>query len=136
MTDEPTSTTPATDEWGELLDQVDRDIVGWRPEAGDKIFGIVVDLSEGESDFGTYPLIVIDSPDHENLVGVHCFHQILKKDVLAKMARGTLVIGSRIAVSYRGEGEAASGKSAPNFYRVAVRPPSVVFEHDAVTPLA
>lgn len=113
----------ASAEYEHLLSQVDRDIVGWKPEPGDKVFGRVADVMEAESDFGQYPLIAIDSPLHEQLVGVHCFHTTLKNDVQRKIDHGTLAIGSEIAVSYRGMGEARGGNSAPHMYRVAVIPP-------------
>lgn len=107
-----------------LLNLVDRDIAGWRPEPGDRLFGTVVDITEGTSEFGAYPLLVIDTPQSRTLVGVHCFHASLKRDVESAMTRLTLVVGSRVAIGYRGEGEAQKGKSAPNIYRLAVLPPA------------
>lgn len=112
------------DAFSRLLDLVDRDVVGWRPNPGDRIFGVVADITEGNSEYGTYPLIVIDTPQSEDLIGVHCFHATLKRDVEANMIRQTLVIGSQIAISYRGEGTATRGNSAPNLYRLAVIPPA------------
>lgn len=107
-----------------LLDQVDRDVVGWQPEAGDRLFGRVLDIQDANSEYGSYPLIVIDSPEYKQLVGLHCFHATLRNAVEAQINRGNLVIGSSIAVSYKGLGEATKGNSAPNMYRVAVQPPS------------
>lgn len=110
------------DVFSSLLNLVNRDIVGWRPKAGDRIFGVVADISEGTSEFGTYPLIVIDTPQTEALVGVHCFHQTLKREVESNLNRGTLTIGTNIAIAYKGEGEAEKGKSAPHLYRLALMP--------------
>ena len=119
----PVSEVDFDDAFASLLRLVDREIVGWRPAAGDRIFGIVADIGTGESEFGEYPLIVIDSPQSEALVGIHCFHASLKRDIDNHLERKTLVIGSRIAISYHGLGQSTQGKSAPNIYRVGVLPP-------------
>lgn len=104
-----------------LLDQVDRDIVGWKPNPGDKVYGKLVDITEGESEWGPYPLLVIETPSGR-LVGVHAFHTVLKKEVERKIARGTMHIGVGIAIAYRGEGNARGGNNAPNMYRIAISP--------------
>ena len=109
------------DEYSDLLDQVESDVVGWRPEPGDTVVGILVDHTEGESEWGTYPLLTIKKVDGE-LIGVHCFHTVLKKEVGRKLERGTMKIGDKIAVAYRGEGTAKGGNNAPQMYRIAVKP--------------
>lgn len=114
----------ATEGMRNLLDQVERDVTGWRPEPGDKVWGIVRDITDSdEGDFGTHPILVIETPTG-TLVGVHCFHRVLRNDVERKIARGTLVIGTEIAIQYRGiVGEGKGGKNPPEMYRVAVRNP-------------
>ena len=121
----PVSEVDFDDAFASLLNFVNRDVKGWRPKPGDRVFGVVADIGEGQSEFGSYPLLTIDSPQSEYLVGVHCFHAGLKRDVENHIERGTLVIGSRIAISYHGTGEATQGKSAPNIYRIGVLPPAV-----------
>ena len=106
----------------ELLAQVDQDVKGWLPKDGDKIAGTVVDVTDGTSDYGTYPLLTIQTPSGK-LVGVHCFHQVLRNDIERKIEKGKLAEGWNIAIAYKGEGAASEGKNAPHMYRVATRPP-------------
>lgn len=113
----------ATEGMRDLLGQVELDVVGWRPEPGAKVFGTVKDIADSEEgEFGSYPIIVIQTPSG-TLVGVHAFHTVLKNDVERKIKRGTLKIGSEIAIQYRGQGEAKGTRNAPEMYRVAVRNP-------------
>jgi hypothetical protein len=107
-------------DYNDLLDQVESDVVGWRPEPGDTIVGILVDITEGEGDWGPYPLLSIKTLDGE-LVGIHCFHTVLKKEVTRKIDREQMKIGDKIAVAYRGEGTAKGGNNAPQMYRIAVK---------------
>lgn len=104
-----------------LLEQVDLDIKGWRPEQGDKIAGKVVDITEGSGDYGEYPLLVIQTPSG-NLTAVHCFHEVLRKEIERKINNDRLHIDDLIAISYRGQvGEAKPGQSAAHMYRVAIQ---------------
>lgn len=109
------------DEFKGLLDQVGRDVVGWKPAPGDTVIGTLVDISEAESEYGSYPLLTVEVPG-ARLVGVHCFHTVLRREIERKLARNLLHVGDQIAVQYRGEGVATSGRNAPNMYRVAVKP--------------
>lgn len=125
-TSNPTSTSADRerdwwDETEDLLDIVEKDVEGWRPEPGDKLAGIVTDITEGSSEYGDYPLITVQKKDG-TLVGVHCFHQVVRNEINRKIDSGRLRIGDLIAFSYKGEGEARNGKNAPNMYRVAVKP--------------
>jgi hypothetical protein len=107
----------------ELLDLVERDIKGWRPQPGQAVVGKLVDVTDATTTYGDgkYPLLVIEAPSGA-LIGVHCFHTVLRSDIERRISRGTLHIGDRISVKYIGKGEAAEGKSAPEMYRVAVKP--------------
>lgn len=106
----------------ELLGQVDQDVKGWLPNDGDKIAGTVVDITTGSSEYGEYPLVTIQTPSGK-LVGLHCFHQVLRNDIERKIEKGKLLEGYSIAVAYKGEGAAKEGRNAPHMYRVATRPP-------------
>lgn len=109
----------------DLLGQVDKDVKGWLPKSGDKLFGKVLEIDTANGDFGEYPLITVETPSGK-LVGLHCFHQVLRNEVTKKINNGRLAIGWDIAVMYKGEGEAKGGNAAPNMYRVATRPPAEV----------
>lgn len=106
----------------ELLEAVERPLVGWLPKSGDVLIGKVLDITDGTSEYGDYPLLTVETPS-KNLVGVHCFHLVLKNDIQRRIDKGRLKIGDRIAIKYSGEGEAkgGSGKNAPNMYRVSVK---------------
>lgn len=107
--------------YDDLLSQVDKTIDGWRPEPGQKLAGKVADLGMGTSEYGEYPLVTVETSSGK-LIGVHCFHQVLRNEIDRKIAQGRLQIGDEIAFKYFGEGEAKGGNNAPNMYRVAVRP--------------
>ena len=114
----------ASDELLALLTQVERDTKSWRPEPGDSVYGTLRDIDESsEGDFGAYPIYVIETPTGQ-LVSVHAFHTVLRKNLEKKVARGILRIGDEIAIRYVGAfGEAKGGKNPAEMYRVAVRRP-------------
>ena len=105
-----------------LLDIVEKDVRGWNPEPGDKIFGVVADITDVPSRYREpYPMITIETPSGR-LVGVHCFHEVLRNEVERRLKRRTLKIGDRIAIAYRGELEAKGDKNPANMYRIAIAP--------------
>jgi hypothetical protein len=114
--------TPQSDSLRDLINQVERDVIGWRPQPGDVVAGVVKDITDSnEGDFGSYVIIVVETEDKQ-LVGVHCFHTTLRRDIERRLQRGTLRTGDEIAIMYRGEGQSSNAsRSAPNLYRVAVR---------------
>lgn len=69
---------------------------GWRPEAGDQIVGTIVDISEGEGDYGPYPIVTIETADGD--LAVHAFHTVLRKELAAKRP----VEGDRVGIKYLG----------------------------------
>jgi hypothetical protein len=108
-----------------LLELVQKDVIAWRPEAGDVVGGVLRDVSESsEGDFGSYIILLIETPTGK-LVQVHCFHTVLRRDIERRLQRGTLRTGDQIAIMYVGEADrAGKGKSAANLYRVVVNRPS------------
>jgi hypothetical protein len=107
-----------------LLELVQKDVIAWRPEAGDVVAGVLRDVSESsEGDFGSYIILLIETPTGK-LVQVHCFHTVLRRDIERRLQRGTLKTGDEIAIMYVGESErAGKGKSAANLYHVVVNRP-------------
>jgi hypothetical protein len=107
-----------------LIDLVKKEVVAWRPEAGDFVAGTLRDLSESaEGEFGSYLILLIETPPGA-LIQVHCFHTVLRRDIERRLSRGTLKVGDEIAIMYIGESDqAGKGKSAANLYRVVVNRP-------------
>lgn len=60
------------------LDRAKRmnDAEAWRPEVGDSITGQIVDIRKGSSDYGPYPLLILERGD--KFEAVHAFHAGLK----------------------------------------------------------
>lgn len=110
----------------DLFDLVEKDITAWRPDPGDKVGGILRDITDSnEGDFGSYVILLIEGSSG-NLTSVHCFHKVLRGDIERRLERGTLQVGDEIAIKYIGESSKIStGKNAANMYRVAVRRPGI-----------
>ena len=67
-----------------LLHDLDKEFApAWKPDPGDKIAGIVTDLSEREGAFGRYPIVTLRTEDGE--FAVHAFHEVLTNE-LARLA--------------------------------------------------
>lgn len=100
------------------LDQLlDQDIAAWRPEAGDKVVGTVVnlDIAGNESAFGSYFLLTIRADATGELVNVHAFHTVLGRE----LARKSVGQGDRVGIKYLGRVERPGEPDFEN-YRVVV----------------
>jgi len=82
-----------------LGDALDRDFApAWRPQPGDKLVGVVIDLSSRTGNFGPYAIITIRDDDG-NEWAAHAFHEVLLNE-LARIARK---VGDRIGIKYAGK---------------------------------
>jgi hypothetical protein len=100
-----------------LADRLDSDAEAWRPEPGDRVIGTVIDVDSRTSEFGTYPIVVIETDDG-NEISIHGFHTVLKNE----FARRPPQPGERIGVKYLGK----NAKGGYEAYRVVfdkVTPP-------------
>lgn len=80
-------------------DRLDRDFAaGWKPKAGDKIVGVVVDVTERDGSYGRYPIVTIRVEGGDEL-GVHAFHEVLQSE-LAKVAPKP---GDELGIAYLGK---------------------------------
>lgn len=83
----------------DLAEQLDADYAeGWKPGTGDKLVGIVVDVSEREGNFGSYPIVTVRTAAGEELA-VHAFHEVLANE-LARIAPKP---GDEIGLKYLGK---------------------------------
>ena len=80
-------------------DALDRDFApAWRPESGDKLIGVVTDLSSRTGEYGSYPIVTVRDDDG-NEWAVHAFHEVLANE----FARIAPKVGDRIGIKYAGK---------------------------------
>lgn len=74
---------------------------GWTPEPGDNITGTVMAIEEIESDYGSYPMLTLDTGEGSDprYVNLHAFHQVL----LTGLKRIKPGPGAQISVTYHGK---------------------------------
>lgn len=83
-----------------VLDDLDREYApAWKPEPGEKIAGIVTEISEREGTFGRYPIVTLRTEDGE--FAVHAFHEVLQNE-LARLAPKP---GDMLGIKYAGKDE-------------------------------
>ncbi len=72
---------------------------GWRPSVGNKVSGEIVAIDMLPSAYGQpdYPVITIRQDDVSE-VAVHCFHEVLRREV----ARRKPEVGDTIGIKYLG----------------------------------
>jgi hypothetical protein len=98
-------------------DRLDRDVEGWRPNTGDKLIGTVVGITEGESEYGPYPIIEVQVADGR-IVGAHCFHTVLRNEIKGRRP----AIGDDIGIKYKGKSAGKGGRQPYDDYSVALDP--------------
>jgi hypothetical protein len=81
-----------------VYDRLDRDAEAWKPEPGDKLVGTVVEIDERTSDYGSYPLLIVETDDGVEHA-VHAFHTVLRNELARKRPR----TGDTIGLAYRGK---------------------------------
>jgi hypothetical protein len=81
-----------------IHDELDREFApAWKPEPGDKLVGIVTDLSTRDGEYGTYPIVTVRSEEGE--LAAHCFHEVLANE----LARVAPKVGDHIGIKYAGK---------------------------------
>jgi hypothetical protein len=84
----------------------------WRATPGGRIAGEITEIREGETDYGAYPIYVIQTPRGER--ALHAYHSILKREL------GSRKVGDRVVVVYHGKRQAAKNKDRSyHHYEVA-----------------
>ena len=77
----------------DLLGQLDRPKVAWRPSPGDAVVGKIVAMMTATSEYADYPLLTLDPGPDSPLVDVHAFHTWLKSDIVRLGVREGDVFG-------------------------------------------
>lgn len=102
-----------------LHDQLDADFApAWRPEAGDKLVGVIVGIGERAGEYDPYPIITVRQDDGTE-VAFHAFHTV----AASELAKVQPKIGERIGVLYRGKVDGKAGGPSYHAYRVKVDRP-------------
>lgn len=83
-----------------ITDRLEKDVAAWRPDPEDKLVGTVVEVDERVSDYGPYPLLIVETEDGDE-VAVHAFHTVLKNELARKRPQP----GDTIGIVYRGKDE-------------------------------
>ena len=81
----------------------------WRPEPGDIVKGNVIKVVGRTSDFGVYPVAIIDDNSGE-YVAVHMFHHLLRQQ--AKDVK--LSSGDEVSIAYMGRVASTKRKDDDN----------------------
>ena len=70
----------------------------WKPNAGEKLVGTVVDLDERDGEFGKYPIVTVRTGEGDDLA-FHAFHTVARNE----LAKQRPQVGERIGIAYRGK---------------------------------
>lgn len=107
----------------EMLDQSEKEFVGWNPEERPQVAGTVVDIQPNCDcgGYGSHNIVFIDQPNNES-VAVHVFHTTLRSQLEERIRTGKLSAGDMIVISYLGKSPSKQkGHADINNYRVVVR---------------
>lgn len=111
------------EEFREMLDQSEKEYVGWNPEERPQVVGTIADIQSNCDcgGYGGHNILFIDSPVGES-VAVHCFHTILRSQTEDRIRTGRIASGDLIAISYLGTRPSkVKGHADQNDYRVVIR---------------
>lgn len=86
---------------------------GWRPTAGDKIEGTVVDIATGDGGYGPYPIVTLEVEGGSE-VSVHAFHHVLRTELARRRPR----VGNELAIKYIGKTDDSKDRKGYHTYRV------------------
>jgi hypothetical protein len=95
-----------------LAERLDSYADPWKPNAGDKLIGTVVDLDERTGEFGTYPIVTVRTDEGSELA-FHAFHTVAKNE----LAKQRPQVGEKIGIAYHGK---PAGKTY-EAYRIIVQ---------------
>jgi len=82
---------------------------------GDSVVGLIVATGMDEYMGKRYPVLTLQTDDGDT-VNVPC----TQKGLQAKLAQVRPQVGTRIAISYQGDGDARPGQNPPKLFEVAV----------------
>ena len=72
----------------------------WKPNPGDTLIGVVVDIDSRTTEYGTYPIVTIRDDDGAEFA-VHAFHTVLRNEFAKRPPR----LGERLGIKYLGKSD-------------------------------
>lgn len=96
-----------------ITERLDSFAEAWRPEPGDKLVGVIVDLDERVSQYDEdgYPILVVETDDGQEFA-FHAFHTVARNE----LAKQRPAVGDRVGVAYHGKKDGRNYES----YRIIV----------------
>jgi hypothetical protein len=70
----------------------------WRPKVGDFLIGKVTGVDERDGEYGTYPIVTVETEDGKRLA-FHAFHTVAR----GELARLRPKAGDEIGIKYHGK---------------------------------
>ena len=105
---QPTETT--------LQDRLDADYApAWKPEPEGTLIGEIVELTERDGGYGSYPIVTVRQDDGQ-VLAAHAFHTVLAQ----QLAEHRPAIGERIGIKYKGKTR-SSGERPVDYHAYVVR---------------
>lgn len=101
---------------------------GWRPTAGDKVAGAIVDIAATDGGYGIYPIVTLRTDSGE--VAVHAFHTVLRRE----LARRRPSVGDELEITYLGKQAGKPGSAGYDGYRVRSNKDVVGYDWDSEMP--
>jgi hypothetical protein len=86
---------------------------GWKPSPGDRVQGVVTDVTATDGGYGVYPVVTLRTPDGSE-VAVHAFHTVLRKE----LARRRPGVGDELDITYLGKKSGGRSDRGYDAYRV------------------
>jgi hypothetical protein len=86
---------------GRSLDErLDSFAEAWKPEPGEKLVGVVVDLDSRETEYGRYAIVTLRTDEGDERA-VHAYHTVLAREFEKRTPR----LGERLGVKYLGKSD-------------------------------
>jgi hypothetical protein len=85
----------------DLQDRLEANTRAWRPDGDDPdvLVGKIVSVELGQTEYGPYPLVIVEDEASGEELAVHGFHTVLKNELIRQRPKA----GERIGIKYLGD---------------------------------
>jgi hypothetical protein len=91
----------------------------WKPDPGDVLVGEVIELSERDGGYGSYPIVTVRQDNGEE-AAFHAYHTV----AASQLAEQRPAIGERVGIKYRGRVKGDGPHGPYHSYTVKVDRPA------------